>query len=362
MLETIDTISVKIVGTVKKIQPLCPVFGRCGGCRYQDIAYSEELRIKEERLKTLLKERLGAAEDIFESITASPQEYHYRNRLDLKFVRTKQGTHILGFTPVEGSGIIPVESCAIARREISEFIPELEQQARDRLPEHYREANLAARSGDDARVLWGGIGRRSLELEEKDYFWTEIRGRRIFYSLDTFFQANLSILPKLFERLVRLDCWKQKPVLYDLYGGVGLFSIGLADLVKKAYLVDESKQSLKLARFNARVHQMPHVEVIRGRVENKLDALLAAEPAEQLKAAVIDPPRAGLHEKVRVLLKETRQLNTLLYLSCNPETLARDLAEITRGPWTIAKVVPFDFFPKTTHVEVLAVLSHQSPV
>ena len=198
MLQTLEQIQNSIKHT---ITPLCPIFGQCGGCQYQDIPYREELRIKEEYLQHTLLKSTTIPLSLFEPIEASPKEYYYRNRLDLKIIRTKNKQIQMGFSPESGKRLIPSNTCFIARKEISDFLPELLQQASEKLTNKYRQANLVIRTGDDGRIFWGGIGRRSLELGEEDYLWTEIKGRKIFYSLDTFFQANLSILPKLFKRL-----------------------------------------------------------------------------------------------------------------------------------------------------------------
>ena len=207
--------------TIQKVQPACPVFGECGGCQYQDVLYEEELQIKEKQLKKIFLEHLIVSSELFEPIIPSPQTYHYRNRLDLKLFKTREGKVLIGFSPEKGFKTIEVEQCPIADRAISDFLPELKHQAIVRLPAKYRVANLVVRCGDDKSVHWGGIGRRSLELKPQDYFSTEILDRKIFYSLDTFFQANLSILPLVIEKIRTLSIWKSKPIFYDLYGGVG---------------------------------------------------------------------------------------------------------------------------------------------
>jgi len=342
------------------VQPLCPVFRECGGCLYQDITYSDELKIKERQLKDLLRESVNIPDDIFSSVIPSPKPYHYRNRLDLKLKRTMSKEVFIGFTPSGKRGVVPVEACFIADQNISDFIPELKKQAIKKLPEKYRNANLVVRTGDDGRVLWGGIGRRSCQLPEQDYLWTEILGMKIFYSLDTFFQANLSILPKLFEVIRSFPLWDSMPVFYDLYGGVGLFGVGLVDKAKKVILIEENVQSLKLARYNAEFNKLNNFEILDGRVEGVLPDLLKGE-ASGTSVAMIDPPRAGLSEHACHLLAGMQELDYILYLSCNPESLARDLDGFVKQGWEIQRVIPFDFFPKTKHLETLVLLKDCRP-
>jgi len=223
--------------TQEYVQPLCPVFKECGGCFYQNIAYSDELKIKERFLKDLFRKSFDFEDDIFAPIVPSPKPYHYRNRLDLKLKKTKTNDVFIGFSPMDRKGVIPIEACFIADEKISNFIPELKRQAIARLPAKYKNANLTVRVGENGRVLWGGIGRRSCQLLEQDYFWIEVRGKRIFYSLDTFFQANNSIIPKLFDTIDRFPFWDSTTTFFDLYGGVGLFGIGLAEKVGKVVII-----------------------------------------------------------------------------------------------------------------------------
>jgi tRNA/tmRNA/rRNA uracil-C5-methylase (TrmA/RlmC/RlmD family) len=252
-----------------------------------------------------------------------------------------------------------VENCAIALESISNFIPELKKHLEQNPVPNYRRANIVVRSstGDDAKVLWGGIGKRSCRLNPDDYLWTTLDGKKIFYSLDTFFQANLSILPKLFERIGAFDCWQTKPVLYDLYAGVGLFSLGLTNKTRKAILVEESLPSVKLAQHNIIHNRLTHMEVITGRVEDILPPLLARATSGIPKVAIIDPPRAGLSPQALETMVHTKEFTRLFYLSCNPKALERDLNGFIEHDWNIERIVPFDFFPKTRHVETLAVLT-----
>ena len=335
--------------------PLCPVFGQCGGCSYQNISYEEELKIKERYLRDLVQESLNISDQCIIPIVPSPKPYHYRNRLDLKLKRTRSKDVFIGFTPVEGRGVIPVNACYIAEQSISDYIPSLKEEAIAKLTDKYRNANLTIRTGDAQTVHWGGIGRRSCELREEDYFWTEIEGQRIFYSLDTFFQGNLSILPKLFKIINNFTFWNSKPTFYDLYGGVGLFGVGLNKRVKKVMLIEENTSSLKVARYNVKYNQLDNVEIIDGRVENELIRLINKNSNDN-SVAMIDPPRAGLSEDACQLISAVQEFSHMLYLSCNPESLIRDLKKFVNQGWGVETIVPFDFFPKTKHLEVLVLL------
>ena len=132
-----------------------------------------------------------------------------------------------------------VTECPIARKEINDFLAVLKEEAVRKLPENYKVANLVVRVGDEGKVFWGGIGRRSLRMKEENYFWTTVKGRKIFYALDTFFQANLSILERIVSKLESLIEWQKGKVFLDLYSGVGLFGIAFADRAREVVMIEE---------------------------------------------------------------------------------------------------------------------------
>jgi len=337
------------------VQPLCPVFKKCGGCLYQDIAYSDELKIKEKYLRNSFCKSFDLEDDIFASIIPSPKPYYYRNRLDLKLKKTKANNVFIGFSPMDHKGVVPVDECFIADKIISDFIPELKRQAIARLPLKYKNANLTVRVGQNGRVLWGGIGRRSCQLSKQDYFWIDVKGRKIFYSLDTFFQANSSILPRLFDVINRFPIWNPTVTFFDLYGGVGLFGIVLSEKVNKVIMIEENIASLSVAHTNIAFNKINNIKIVDGKVEEYLSDLLNAEENKSM-IALVDPPRGGLNDRARQTLTGTRKLNHILYLSCNPESLIHDLGEFVQQGWEIQKIIPFDFFPKTKHLEILVLL------
>jgi len=330
----------------------CSLFGACGGCQYQDISYEEELARKAAMLKELLMKEAGISAAAFEPITPSPEIYHYRNRLDLTLRKRNNGERQMGFMLPGTQRLQEVTSCVIARREINAFIPTLKEEAVRKLPENYKVANLVVRVGDEGKVFWGGIGRHSLRMKEEDYFSTTVRGRKIFYALNTFFQANLSILEKIVSRIEEMIEWQQDTVFLDLYSGVGLFGIALADRAKEVVMIEEGGDSVDLARYNVKYHGMEHVTMLVGKVEIQLPEVLRGLSGKPC-VALIDPPRGGLAPSAIETLGEVRDLQSLFYLSCSPESLARDLKHLAKVGWQVRKVMPFDFFPRTRHLETL---------
>lgn len=342
------------VNKESKTEPLCPLFGVCGGCSFQDCFYEEELRFKEAYLRASLSNVPGIEERLFGAIVASPRPYHYRSRLDLGLLRTKAGETLMGFMPEGRFKVVPVGSCAIALQSISTFLPQLRKEAVSKLPAGYRTANLVVKTGDDGRVRWGGIGRRSLRLEKEDYLWTQVGEIKIFYSLDTFFQANLSILPLLIGRLKELWRWDQETLFCDLYAGVGLFGLCLAKRVHRVIMIEDNPAALNLARFNAAYQGLEGIEFRLGRVENELPPVLASG-VTQKRVLFADPPRGGLSPQALNVLVRSKA-SAVFYLSCSPDDLARDLKAFVDNRWVIQNIIPFDFFPKTKHLETLIMM------
>ena len=341
--------------TVKEIQeivkPVCAYFGTCGGCAYQHLSYEGELSLKEENLRRLLQGEFGFSEDIFRPTIPSPDPYFYRSRLDLS-LRRRRGEIQLGFMAEGTRRLIAIDSCAIARSEINAFLPTLSQLASERLPENYGSANIVVKTDDSGEVRWGGIGRKSLRLQEPEYFWTEIEGKKIFYSLDAFFQANLGILPRLIENIRSLLTLTPETYLFDLYAGVGLFWVILADMVKTVWAVEESGSAMRVAEFNRRYHGLSNVFLKEGKTEDCLEEILSGI-ADRPQAAIVDPPRKGLNPPALQKLARAKSLNPLLYISCNPQALVRDLKGFLEMGWRVDQVIPFDLFPKTRHLEIV---------
>lgn len=334
------------------VTALCEHFGVCGGCAYQDLSYEEELSIKLNKLKEVLNQKNTFEDHLFRAVTPSPEPYYYRHRLDLT-LRKSRGEWKLGYVHRERHYVIEINQCPIARAEINAYLPGLKAEALAKLTEKYKNANLVVRTDDSGKVRWGGIGRKSLEMQPDDYFSTTVKGMKVHYALDTFFQANLFILDALMDKILELESWGPGTVFFDLYSGVGLFGLVFAKHAGEVILIEENPASDKLARYNASYHNLENVRVLDGTVEKNLPVLV--EPfGDKRKIAMIDPPRKGLSAPVVECLKQTAALDTLFYLSCSPESLARDLNALTEaGDWQVESIHPFDFFPRTAHLETL---------
>ena len=373
-----------------RVEPNCVHFGACGGCQYQMASYPAQLRAKSEILRELL-DRAGLVDLPAAQTWGSPEAYGYRNRIRLR-VREMDGALRLGYNLRGSREFLPIRMCPIAapglwavaaalerlageQREAARWLAaaaEVEifctadegrvqvnllcagQPPRDAAFARFAEAlaelcpalsgmgaaRLDARSGRALAVLagWGSPGLLYPVLAESH--WVTRGG---------FFQVNRFLLPQLVE-LVCAD--RSGAVAWDLFAGVGLFSRVLARRFAAVTAVESHAVSCGDLRAALAKLGPAHRAVEATAVDFLRRAMLQRERPELI---VLDPPRAGAGEEACVLMARLGP-RQIVYLSCDPTTLARDLAVFTRSGYRVAALHLIDLFPQTYHLETLAVL------
>jgi 23S rRNA (uracil1939-C5)-methyltransferase len=333
--------------SVDRVEPPCPVFGKCGGCQYQHASYEAQLRLKRDILVETLR-RVGKIEFDAEKIgTASTEPFGYRNRVQLHFERGR-----FGYREMNSRRLIGIEKCPIGSPKINEVLGKLKRMVRDRRwPGFVASLELFT---DERQVQWNVL-ESSQPVAKRFFEWLaeEVPGTvagPLEYAVNedvfqvsgtSFFQVNRLLLPKLAELAVEQA---GGATAWDLYAGVGLFSLPLARRFEHVVAVEAGRSAGDL-RQNA--------ERARAKVE------VAAEQTEvfltKSKAApdfvLADPPRAGLGKTVTARLAELRP-ETLVIVACDPATLARDLAALL-PVYEIDKVTMVDLFPQTFHLETI---------
>jgi 23S rRNA (uracil1939-C5)-methyltransferase len=287
----------------ERVQPPCPYFGRCGGCAYQHISYEHQLAIKWRQVRDVLQ-RIGKIKDApMRPIVASSEQYGYRNRIT---VHAQDG--VIGFFRRESNRLIDIETCPISRDEVNRALTELRAQPEVRAG-HY---TLRASSGP-----------------------------RIFSQTN---EAVASALRDLVDNLVARD----QQLLIDVYCGAGFFAKRLLDNFVRVIGIDWDKFAIKAARENATVKET----YIAGEVDLELERLgsIASTFPREKTTLIVDPPPTGLTARTRGAIVDLAPA-TLVYVSCNPATLARDLKEL-QSKFTIKSVTPLDMFPQTAEIEV----------
>lgn len=332
----------------ERVAPPCPYFGDCGGCQYQHVAYEAQLRLKQKQIADLFQRIGGFDPKLVAPVVPCPQPYGYRNRIMVRsqWDKFKQGLNV-GLIRYDNRLVVDIEKCLIAESALNDQLKELR-------------AHPPPKGG--LKVV--------LRIPPEDW---EVPP-------DSFFQNNFFLLPRMVE-LVR-NCVRNArrinaapspqpspPMeerekasrnrnasgwhLVDVYCGVGFLGIELADLVTSVAGVEYDQQAIAAARRNAKARGLTNVEFIAGAAEEKLPALLSRfTPAAT--TILLDPPRRGCDRNLLDLLRRIQPAQ-VVYVSCHPATMARDLNALCRdGVFNLVQALPLDMFPQTQHVECIA--------
>ena len=326
----------------KRVQPLCPVYGYCGGCQYQHLEYSDQLEWKTAQVADLLRLQAGLQLPVLPAI-ASPQIYGYRSKITPHFHKPKDAkVGNIGFLRVGSrTEVCDVKQCPIAMEELNDALPVVRKAVHQAAAQYKRGATLLM------RVSEGSV------ITNNNAVCTEKVGELTFNFLaGDFFQNNPYILPAFTGYVARQACAEGARYLVDAYCGSGLFALTLAPHFEKVLGVEVSETSADWARANARSNGINHASFLAASAEAIFEQV--DFPAEET-AVVIDPPRKGCD---MVFLNQLFAFGParVVYVSCNPATQIRDLAEFDKAGYEVVEVQPFDLFPQTKHLECVATL------
>jgi len=304
-----------------RVAPECDYFGTCGGCQYQHIAYPAQLQLKHKQISDLF-ERIGKiSPDKVAPVIPCPQSYAYRNRIMIRSQWNGPAKKLeIGFIRTDNKFVEDITECKIAEPALNEEITRVR-------------ANPPPK---------GGI---KVVLRVQPENWDVPR--------DSFFQNNFFLLPKLVETVREFLADSGAKHLVDLYCGVGFFGIEMAGAVESFTGVELDRLAIQAARKNAVTRNIKNGEFIAEPVETALPELVKKFfPVNT--AVILDPPRKGCWPETLELLRQTKPAQ-LIYVSCHPATMARDLNVLCAdGVFELRRVQPLDMFPQTQHVECVA--------
>jgi tRNA/tmRNA/rRNA uracil-C5-methylase (TrmA/RlmC/RlmD family) len=305
----------------ERVQPRCRYFGQCGGCQYQHLDYSAQLQLKHGQVCELFHRLGGFDPKLVAPVIPCSAPYGYRNRIMVRsqWDKFKQGLNI-GFIRADNRLVVDIEDCQIAEPALNEQIT----QVRAHPPPK------------------GGI---KVVLRVVPEGWDVPK--------DSFFQNNSFLAPKLVE--VARECLRHAGTRYllDLFCGVGFFGLELAGQVESYVGVELDGLAIQAARRNAAARGQMNGEFLAGTTEDWLPKLIGRFPP-QATTVMLDPPRKGCRPEVLHMLREVRP-KQIVYVSCDPATMARDLKALCAGGvFQLVQVVPVDMFPQTAHIESIA--------
>jgi len=343
-----------------RITARCPHFTDCGGCHYQHLAYADQLTLKQ-RILTQQLERLGKiVNPPVQSILASPSEWNYRNTVQFHLAPSGK----LGYQRAGRNSVVEITECHLPMPAINHLWPQLEIDPATGIE------RVLIRNGEDDDLMLGLESKVSTPpefevdfpisvvfiskdgitlLSGDDYSTLHVLDRDFRVSADAFFQVNTGVAEKMVTHIVQSLGDKVYDHIVDAYCGVGLFSTFLAPHCKQLTGIELSESACN--DYAANLEEFEHVSLYMGKVEQVLP-VLDIKP----DLVVLDPPRAGLDPRaMEGLLKAAP--GQIIYVSCDPATLARDLRKLIDAGYHLESIIPFDMFPHTYHVETLVLMS-----
>ncbi|MET0556671.1 MAG: class I SAM-dependent RNA methyltransferase [Vicinamibacteria bacterium] len=364
--------------------PPCPLFAGCGGCAYQHVAYDAQLRLKAGILRESLQRAGRPWEEPIEVVPSPEQGWRTRVRLHLE---QRDARFRLGLYEEASHRVVDLDSCLqmspelvgagrallagfAARPHLARGVSEValaeSVDGRQRVAAIVRDGDAAggtALSSLAGGAPWltglglvaGGESGRYVGLSGEPWIENEAAGQRYRSHVLSFFQANRHLLDPFVTR-VRDWTARGAPVL-DLYGGVGLFALALAEGAPSVTAIEQDPRSAADAEENARRAARANVRTVRGEVGDVL-AALPEQPGEEI---VLDPPRAGAGPAI-VRQIAARRPAGVVYVSCDPTTLGRDLAVFAAEGYEPHRLAAFDLFPDTFHLETVVRLTPRRPL
>ena len=379
-----------------RIQPKCKVCTSCGGCQYQQISYNKQLEFKTKRVKEALTRIGGIKTEVLPCI-GMDEPYYYRNKIQMPYGKDKRGNVVYGFYKENSHEIIPVKECAIEDKRAASILWDIKELVKKmnipiynedngrgilryvliRTSYHYPEVmvvlivsslnfpgqrnfiNELVRLHPEITTIVENENRRhtNVILGEKEkvlfgpgFIKDEILGLSFEISASSFFQVNPVQVEKLYKTALNLIKTEQNPVILDAYSGVGTIGLIAARNASKVISVEINKDASRNAVENAKRNNVNNIEFYcddAGHFINNMEG--------DLDIVIMDPPRKGSDEKFlsTLLNKKPKQI---IYVSCDPETLARDLKYLSKL-YQVDYVQPVDMFPMTAHVETVCLLT-----
>ena len=373
-----------------RVEAACPLQQRCSGCPLMVMDREEQLKVKQELVREALIKYAGIPARKVSPVMASPQSLGYRNQCKLP-IRMEKGKLVNGLYEEGSNRMIPIRECLIhdpklekMRKKIMKLLNEAQCQVyqnrtkkglrtlvlrgfdghyqctlvtgEDQLPESLV-SKLSQLEGMDCLMQNIHPDHKSIQLfsdrwvtlHGQDKLPVQIGDLTLNLSCASFFQLNLPQAIQMYQKAAEL--LEPCDMLVEAYSGVGGISLMLKDKAKKIIGIEYVPQAVENANENAKLNHADHVRFICGDAAREMKKLIRRQ---KIDAVVVDPPRSGLDEKMIKSLREC-QPHQIIYISCNPATLAKNLKEL-KDLYQIRVIQPYDMFPNTAHVETIVSL------
>ena len=385
-------------------KPVCPHFGICGGCFYQTVSYENQLKIKEGMVRDLLKDYVN--DDIWEEIKGSPKVHGYRNKMEFSFGdEVKDGPLALGMHKKNTfHDIVNITDCQIVDNDYRKILKCVYDYALEKNLTYYHKmkhegylrhllVRKAVKTGQilvdivtttvndipmdeladrlkalsldgeitgflhtyNDSVADAVINEKTDIVFGRDYIEEELLGLKFKITTFSFFQTNSLGAEVLYSKARDYVGTTKDKVIFDLYSGTGTIAQMLAPVAKKVIGVEIIPEAVEAAKINAGINGLDNCEFIADDVLNALDNI-----KDKPDFIVLDPPRDGINPKALKKIIDFG-VDSMVYISCKPTSLARDLVMLQESGYEVKKGCCIDMFPNTGHVETVVLLSQQKP-
>lgn len=393
----------KLIEVIKKsenrVDSDCSTYKRCGGCSLRHIKYNETLNLKRDMVQNLVNRTLDNKIKV-NNVIGMDNPYHYRNKLQYPVGLDKKGNSIIGVFAKRTHEIIEVGNCLIQNKEaekvakgVFKFIKENKIPVYNEITRQGAIRHIIVKIGiktneimcvivsnkekfDKEKELVEYItskfpnvktviknindkntnvilGNKNVMLYGDGYIYDKLEDYTFKISANSFYQTNPIQTEKLYNKAIEFAKLDKEDILCDLYCGIGTIGIFSSNKVKKVYGIEIVEEAIEMAKENAKINNIENIEFIAGDVEKAFKELVEEQNVKPT-AIIVDPPRRGLDKNT---INEIINLNVLklVYVSCNPATLVRDLKHL-ESKYNVKEIQPIDMFPFTSHIECVAVL------
>lgn len=347
-----------------RVKELCPYYKECGGCNLLHMSYEEQIKYKQSKIVDIMKKYADINSEVIKQIVPCDRQFHYRNKVTLK-VEEK-----LGYFKEKTYELIPIEKCLLVNDKINEIIKILNgytdlsnikevviksfTDKETMLIIYLQEDEINANLLDylikhvDNIIVYDN-NKKIIKRIGKGNIIAKLKEKKFKIGANSFFQVNMDQTLNIYDKIAEYLSKNEVSTVLDLYCGVG--SIGLYSVSNYAKLigVEIVPEAIENAKTNAELNSMENTKFLVG--DTKTILMHSNYKADTI---IVDPPRAGLDKSVIEDIKKINP-NMLIYLSCDPITLARDL-KLLSDLYDVEELIPYDMFPNTHHVETLVKL------
>lgn len=363
-----------------RVNPECKAFGSCGGCRLRHIAYSAEIREKRAVIENAMKRIGGFDSFTLDGITGMRNPSRYRNKM---IFHVGKNPPVCGFFAQQSHDIIPIDDCDIGAEENKKIIGAVMEYMRENsggfIKQIFTRKSFAAgeimvvlsadeeipnsnslvrnlcEADENIVSIITDINRKKVTLWGKDRIEDFLCGVKFTISPDSFFQVNPIQTERLYNKALEFAALTGNETVLDIYCGIGTISLCAAKRAKKVIGVEIVEQAVMDAKENAEINGIKNAEFYADSAENTVPKLI--DRGERPEVVILDPPRKGSDERtLGAIVKAAPE--RIVYVSCNPATLARDAKFLSERGYEIKRARGFDLFPRTSHVETVCLLEH----